>query len=76
MIGEVSKMEITREEFRAYVAVQRSGVTNMMNVDEVIKYANKLRNVVLTREQVLYIMHTYTHHYAKYMKKDERTQAK
>ena len=46
-------MEITKEEFEAYVKVQQSGVTNMMMISDVSYLSG------LSRETVLEIMHNY-----------------
>jgi 3-oxoacyl-[acyl-carrier-protein] synthase III len=46
-------MEITKEEFKAYVRVQKSGVTNMFAVDLVQQLSN------LSREKVFKIMQDY-----------------
>lgn len=45
--------KITKEDFEAYVRVQRSGVTNMFAVDLVSKLSG------LTRDKILYIMDHY-----------------
>ena len=45
--------KITKEDFEAYVRVQRSGVTNMFAVDLVSKLSG------LTRDKILYIMENY-----------------
>jgi len=45
--------EISKEDFEAYVRVQRSGVTNMFAVDLVSKLSG------LTRDKILYIMDHY-----------------
>ena len=44
---------ISREDFAAYVAVQKSGVTNMFAVDQVCELSG------LSRDQVLAIMEGY-----------------
>ena len=46
-------MNITIEQFKRYVAVQESGVTNMWNVTLVSELAE------LTKAQVMYIMKNY-----------------
>jgi len=46
-------IKITKEDFEAYVRVQRSGVTNMFAVDLVSKLSG------LTRDKILYIMENY-----------------
>lgn len=46
-------MTISRKQFRSYVAVQESGVTNMFNV----KLVGELSG--LSRHQILHIMENY-----------------
>jgi hypothetical protein len=46
-------MEITKEDFEAYVEVQKSGVTNMFAVNLVCQLSG------LTKEKVLDIMENY-----------------
>lgn len=53
-------MEITKEQFEAYVEVQMSGVTNMWNVALVSQLSG------LTEEQCLYIMKNYSTLKTKY----------
>lgn len=50
-IREMTK--ITKENFEAYVRVQRSGVTNMFAINVVSKLSG------LTRDKILYIMENY-----------------
>jgi hypothetical protein len=47
-------MEITKEQFKRYVGVQMSGVTNMFMLSNVMEISG------LTKEQCLYIMKHYT----------------
>lgn len=56
----MGQIEITHEQFDAYDTVRQSGLTNMFNVNEVIKLAEEICGVELTREMVLHIMHNYT----------------
>jgi len=51
--------EMTKEKFQAYVAVQESGVTNMMDVKNVIFAADQICDVELTKEDCFYIMKNY-----------------
>ncbi|MBA7538344.1 hypothetical protein ES705_30619 [subsurface metagenome] len=52
--GMRNKMtKITKEDFEAYIRVQRSGVTNMFAVNVVSKFSG------LTRDKILYIMENY-----------------
>jgi len=56
--GRKTKM-VSREKFEAYVKVQKSGITNMFNVPNVIEAADKIFDVELTREDCIYIMENY-----------------
>jgi len=47
-------MTVTKEEFKRYVEVQRSGITNMMDISNVTDLAS------LSRGQVLDIMENYS----------------
>ena len=47
-------MNITQEEFDAYVKVQMSGVTNMFNVSVVSDYSG------LSRDKIITIMSNYS----------------
>ena len=47
---------MTKEKFQAYLLVQKSGVTNMWDVNQVIK----LSAGILTEENCLDIMKNYT----------------
>jgi len=53
-------MNITQEEFDAYVDVQESGVTNMFDVSTVSDYSG------LNREQIMTIMKNYSELKDKY----------
>jgi len=50
---------VSKEKFRAYVKVQKSGITNMFNIPNVIEAADKIFEVELTREDCFYIMKNY-----------------
>ena len=50
---------VSKEKFRAYVKVQKSGITNMFDVANVIEAADKIFDVELTREDCIYIMKNY-----------------
>jgi len=56
-------MKPTKEQFEAYVRVQRSGVTNMLAVDVVCALAG----AGLTRENCIYIYGHYSELYAEYI---------
>lgn len=56
----INNMEITKEQFEAYVRVQKSGITNMWNVALVMELSG------LTEEQCLYIMKNYSTLKTKY----------
>ena len=58
-------MAVTREEFEAYVDVQRSGVTNMMDIRTVREISG------LGRPKIMEIMEKYDIYKRKY-KKDEQ----
>ncbi len=50
----------TKEEMReAFEAVRESGMTNMFNVPRVIEIAEELKDVIMTKEDVLEIMNNY-----------------
>ena len=53
-------VNITQDEFDAYVEVQMSGVTNMFNVSVVSDYSG------LSREKIIEIMSNYEILYNKY----------
>ena len=53
MSTDVSVEGITKDEFDAYVAVQKSGVTNMFDVRVVTELSG------LTKPQIMYIMKNY-----------------
>ena len=50
---------VSKEKFRAYVKVQKSGITNMFNITNVIEAADKIFDVKLTRGDCIYIMENY-----------------
>ena len=58
-------MNITKEQFFAYVNVQMSGITNMWNVDLVSELSG------LTREQCMEIIKTYEQLNDKYRENEE-----
>jgi len=53
-------MDITKEEFEAYVLIQKSGVTNMFAVNTVCELSG------LEREKVFDIMKNYKKYQEKY----------
>lgn len=50
---------ISEEKFRAYLKVQKSGITNMFNIANVIEAADKIFDVELKKEDCIYIMKNY-----------------
>jgi len=50
---------VSKEKFEAYLKVQKSGITNMFNIPNVIEAADKIFEVELTREDCIYIMENY-----------------
>jgi hypothetical protein len=60
---------ITREQFESYVEVQRSGITNMMNVSLVGGLAG------LSKEQCLVIMQNYNVLAGKYLPENNTDEA-
>jgi len=59
-------LEVSKEKFDAYRVVQKSGVTNMLNVSNVIYAADQICDVTLTREDCFYIMKNYAQLLAEY----------
>ena len=55
-------MAVTRDEFEAYVDVQRSGVTNMMDIRTVSKLSG------LTGPKIVEVMEKYSIYERKYNK--------
>ena len=58
-------MTITKEQFKTYVEIQRSGVTNMFDVKVVIDYSEG----VLDKEMILEIMTNYSNLKEKFSQK-------
>ena len=56
--GSKTKM-VSKEKFRAYLKVQKSGITNMFDIAKVIEAADKIFEVELTRGDCIYIMENY-----------------
>ena len=56
----MAKTEITKEQFTSYVRVQKSGVTNMFDVRNVMALTG------LSKEQIIYIMENYSELDEKY----------
>jgi len=50
---------VSKEKFEAYVKVQKSGITNMFNIANVIEAADKIFEVELAKEDCIYIMENY-----------------
>jgi len=57
--GEKGIKTVSKEKFRAYLKVQKSGITNMFNIANVIEAADKIFDVELTKEDCIYIMENY-----------------
>jgi hypothetical protein len=57
---------ITEEQFRAYLEVRDSGVTNMFDVKKVIQYAEEFNGVILTRDMCIDIMEHFSQYKTKY----------
>ena len=51
---------VSKEEFKAYVTVQKSGLTNMFNIENVKFAAEQICDTELTKEDCLYIMQNYS----------------
>lgn len=58
--------EVSKEKFEAYVAVQKSGMTNMFHIENVKFAAEQICDVELTKEDCLYIIKNYGELLAKY----------
>ena len=50
---------VSKEKFRTYVKVQKSGITNMFNIPNVMEAADKIFEVELAKEDCIYIMENY-----------------
>ena len=50
---------ITEEKFEVYVKIQKSGITNMCHIPNVISAAEGICGVTLTKEDCLEIMRNY-----------------
>ena len=59
------KMKITKEEFKAYLKVQKSGLTNMFRISKVSELSG------LDKDKVLEIMQNYGNLSRKYNKKGD-----
>lgn len=57
--GRIKGMTITREKFKAYVGVRKSGITNMCDLQAVGNIAEMQYLVELTREECMEIMMNY-----------------
>jgi len=51
--------KVSKEKFRVYVKVRKTGITNMFNIPNVIEAADKIFEVELTKEDCIYIMKNY-----------------
>jgi len=56
----MAKIEITKAQFERYLGVQNSGVTNMFDLRNVIALTG------LSKEQIMYIMQSYSELNKKY----------
>ena len=59
----MEKIIITKEEFLSYKEVQKSGKTNMFDINNVIY----LSNIPLTKEKIIEIMNHYQTYSEKYI---------
>ena len=50
----------SEEQFKAYCIIQKSGITNMFNVDKVIEASDYVLDIPLTKENILYIYEHYS----------------
>lgn len=57
---------VSKEKFDAYRVVQKSGLTNMLDIRNVIFAADGMCDVTLTREDCFYIMKNYAQLLAEY----------
>lgn len=76
MIGTVQnkndkQKNMTKEKFLAYLAVRDSGATNMFDTTAVIRYAEEIAGVELTREDCLEIMRDFLKLKYEYLLKNE-----
>jgi hypothetical protein len=51
--------EVSKKKFEVYVKVQKSGITNMFNIANVMEAADKIFDIELTRKDCIYIMKNY-----------------
>ena len=52
-------MQVTKEQFHTYLAIQYSGVTNMFHDVRIIDIARERHSVILTRQSISYIQNHY-----------------
>ena len=52
-------MYISRAKFNAYIEVQMSGLTNMFDLDEVLRLNRKMSEIELSKKELHYIMRSY-----------------
>jgi len=60
------RLLVSKEKFKAYVGVQKSGLTNMFDIQKVRKLAENFYSVELTKQDCLYIMKNYAALLAEY----------
>jgi len=53
-------MFISRDKFNAYTEVQMSGLTNMFDLDEVLRLNKKMSEIELSKKELHYIMRNYS----------------
>ena len=51
--------EVSKKKFEVYVKVQKSGITNMFNIANVMEAADKIFDIELNKEDCIYIMENY-----------------
>lgn len=59
-------IKITKEKFAAYLKVQKSGLTNMFEIDTVIEIAATDFGTELTKAECIHIMNRYSTFKEKY----------
>lgn len=60
-------MRVSKEKFLAYEAIRESGITNMFDVDYVVKFSEEM-GVPLTRQEIFQIMSNYELYSEEYSK--------
>ena len=57
---------MTKEKFEAFLRVRDSGITNMFDTKQVIKLADELSEVILTREECIECMQKFSNYLKEY----------